>query len=118
MKLLGQRYNGAILEQDYLHTGADGNDRITTKLTEDVAPVFESAKRQAQARPMKDFRFVCEIPETVMTETAKACAKTWGIKAHEALGEIVHSKTDRAKGVLKMLKTSRDLRKFQAKHYS
>ena len=117
-KLLGQRMNGNILERDWMHYGEDGRKKITVEQIEDVTPVFESVKRQAQTGNTKGQRFVCEISETALTEIAKGCAKTWGCKVHEALGEIYKGKTDRAQEALKLMKYGRDYRKFQAKHYA
>ena len=118
-KLLGGRVNGSVVERDWMHYGDDGRKKITVESTEDVTPVFESVKRQAQAGHNKNMgRLVCEVPETVVTEIATKCAKTWGCKTHEALGEIVNGKTSRAKEVLTLLKFSRDYRKFQTKHYA
>jgi hypothetical protein len=116
--LLGIEKLGNRIARDWLHWGEDGRKKITTEITEDVAPVFEQVKAVAQTQTRKGMlRLKCSIPFTVMEDAAKVNGAHWGISTADAYREIVQQKTDRAKQALKLLAESRDYNKFHAKTY-
>lgn len=115
-RLLGTEKNGHITEKYWLHTGDDGSDRITVETSEDVEPIFRSVAQKAAERT-HDFHYVASIPETVITEICKVNANRWGVRAGEVFRELMENKTDRAKGVWRILTQSREYSKLQARSY-
>lgn len=117
-RLLGQEYQGrGVFQKYWLHTGDNGDDHITVENVQDVEPIFESVKRQAQGPQGKDARLVAKIPETVITEVCKVHAKMWGVKPREVFAELMRAKTDRSQKIWRMLTQGRDYSKLQAKTY-
>lgn len=120
-RLLGKQYlGGGRVEKHWLHTGADGTDRITTEIVQDAAPIIASLRHHVDAETLpqrKEMRLKARIPITMMDEAAKVHAAAWGVTSREAFSEIVKQKTDRAKRALRELTDGRDYRKLQAEHY-
>ena len=112
-RLLSRERNGHRIDNWWLHTGDDGNDRITIETVEDVEPTFKRVQHMRDAPKSKDFRHVASIPQTVIEEICRLRAQDWGGKPHEVFNELMRNKTDRAQGVWKMLTLGRDYRKFQ-----
>lgn len=118
MKLLGVEQHGALLEKHWQHIGEDGRKKITVETIQDVAPVFKGVKERAQAPKSKEMRYIGEVPQVLVDDFCYRYAHLWGIRPRQVLKELMEAKTDRAKKVWKMLTTSRDYRKLQAKHYA
>jgi hypothetical protein len=116
-KLLDVEQSGGMVHKTYLHTGDDNKDCISVVTSQDVEPVFNRAKELSQNQG-KEFRFKAAIAGNVINDACYRAAKLWGVSAKEALSEIMSSKTDRSKALLKILSEGRDFRKFQAKHYA
>ena len=49
-KLLGRETVNGITENYWLHTGDDGDDRITVETIHDVEPLFDAVMQKSQAR--------------------------------------------------------------------
>ena len=116
MQLLDVEFNAGILEKTWLHTGANGDDVITTQTLQRAEPSFAKAKALSQNQG-KDFRFSASIPANTINEICYSASKTWGIKPVEVMAEMMSSKTKRSKALWKTLTKGRDFRKFQASHY-
>lgn len=116
-KLIGVDQVGGLVHKTYRHVGDDNRDKITVSTSQDVQPIFDRAKQLSQHQG-KEFRFKAAIAGNVINDACYQAAKLWGVSAKEALQEIMASKTDRSKQLLKMLSEGRDFRKFQAKHYA
>ena len=115
-KLLDVSLSGDIVEKTWVHNGDDNKPRITTQTIQDAEPVFKRAKHLSQNQG-KDFRFAATIPGNIINDICYQCSTSWGISPRKVMKEIVQGKTDRAQKILKLLKHSRDYRKFQAKNY-
>lgn len=115
-KLVSQSVQGDRLWRQWLHTGDDGRDCITTEIKQDVSPIIKATRINAQTKG-KSFRFKANIPITMIDEASALSGKLWGISTREAFQEILSNKTDRSKRLLKTFTEGRDFRKLQAKHY-
>lgn len=116
-KLLDVEQSGGLVHKTWLHNGDDNKDCITVQTSQDVEPVFRRAKELSQNQG-KEFRFKAAIAGNVINAACYQAAELWGVSAKEALQEIMSSKTDRSKSLLKILSEGRDYRKFQAKNYT
>lgn len=117
MRTLGIQRRGDIVDTYYQHLGADNRKKITIQSVQDVEPIMEQVKVEAQNQ-MKGFRLKAKLPAVVIDEACKVCAKVWNISVKDAFSEILTQKTDRAKHALKVLTEGRDFRKLQARHYA
>lgn len=117
MRLLGKETHGGVTDYYWLHTGDDGDDRITVETVEDAEPVFAAVRRQAQGQKSRDFHYKASIPGTVIGEICRLSAPQWGVSTNEVFRELMTNKTDRAQKVWRMLTEGRDYNKLQAKTY-
>ena len=117
MRTLGVERRGDVVDTYYQHLGDDTRKKITIQSVQDVEPIMEQIKAEAQ-NAMKGFRLKARLPAVVIDEACKVCARIWRISVKDAFSEILNQKTDRAKHALKVLTEGRDFRKLQAKHYA
>jgi hypothetical protein len=115
MKLLDVENTGTRIHRTWLHTGDDGRDKLTVETQEDGTAAIQRAKDNAFSRG--GFRLKASIPVTMMEDAAKISAAQWGISVKDAFSELIQTKSDRAKKVMRMLTEGRDYRKLQTKHY-
>jgi len=114
-KLLGREQSGDRRENWWLHTGDDGNDRITVQTVQESDPIIARVDR-VRHDPIdrkSAFRFKASIPATLIEDAARINAKEWGIAYGEAFREIMSNRTDRAQRVWKTMTHGRDYRMFQ-----
>jgi hypothetical protein len=116
--LLSQEWIGGRLEKTWVHIGEDGRKKITVETIQDVEPVWEDAKFRAQNANRKSaLRFKAHITGTQLEDACRIASKTWGIPFRECFAEVMQGKTDRAKGVVKILTEGRDYAKLQARYW-
>lgn len=103
-KLLGTERNGTRVDRYWLHTGDDGNDRITVETVEDVEPILDMNTFEMN-NPVKDIpgigRKVASIPATVIEELCRL--------KKISFRELMAAKTDRAISLWNQLLNDRDL---------
>lgn len=118
MKKVGSEKVGNLTHTDYFHIGDDGRKKITTVTSEDVAPVIQKVKKLSQSVNSKDaFRYKATVSVNMINEACRQAAISWGVRPHQALGEIMAAKTDRSKKLWRTLTEGRDFRKMQARAY-
>lgn len=115
-RLLGVENIGGRVSKDWLHVGDDGRDRITTEIVQDVEPIIRATKEMSDAQLGRrgDFRFVANIPFTLLEDMCRASAIAWGCSVKDAAAEVVSGKTERAQRIIRTLTQGRDFRKLQA----
>lgn len=113
-RLLAQDNIGGRIERWWSHTDDYGNTATTVEAVQDVEPVFEAVKRQADLPRSGDFRYRATIPATVIEDVSKLKASEWGIGKFPAFQEIMAGKTDRSQQVWAEVLYGRDYRRFQA----
>ena len=119
-KLISQEVNlPGVVKKTWLHTDGMGNDNISVEMVQDVSPIFKDVERSAK-NSSKDMPLIAKIPSVLVEQTARECAKIWGVSLKKVFEEIMaseHNQTDRAKVFWTVLCQGRDYRKLQAKHY-
>jgi hypothetical protein len=115
-RLLGVENIGGRISKDWLHVGDDGRDRITTEVTQDVAPVIRATKQMSDAQlGSRGFiRFKANIPETLLEDMCRVAAMASNEKTKDVLAEVLIGKTERAQRIIRTLTEGRDFRKLQA----
>lgn len=114
-RLLWSENVGGRVEHWWRHTGDKGQECLTVETVQDVEPVFDEVKRLSdQQQPGSFFRYRGSVPATLFNELVKQSSITWGVTVRQAFAEIMQGNTDRAQGVLRMLRDGRDYRKLQA----
>jgi len=110
MKLLGAEAIRGGIEKHWLHTGDDGKDRITIETIVDVQPLLKrnAAELSLATESYKgDMHKVASIPVIVIEQMCTL---------HKIpFGELMSSKTDRAKRIWNDLLNGRDFRAFRTK---
>lgn len=111
MKLLGKDIVPGGVEKYWLHTGDDGQDRITIETQVDVEPILNQNKAKYAAASSSfaggDMHEVATIPGIVLEKAAKLHGITWG--------ELMAGKTDKARAALNELLNGREFRAFRTK---
>lgn len=111
MRLLDKENIGGRIEKWWLHTGDDGEDRITVETVQDVEPILDANKRAFNDAPRSydksGMTKVADIPATVIEETCRIK----GIPFRE----FVAAKTDRAQAAWRELLNAREFRAFRTR---
>ena len=110
-KLLHTDNHGDRVEHWWLHTGDDGNDRITIQTVEDVQPLLDRNKEEFNSAPQKfgkgTFHKVASIPATVLEEVCRIREISYM--------ELMQNKSDLAKSIWNHMLNDSTLRAFRTR---
>lgn len=110
-RLLSKEFVGGREELWWLHTGPDGNDRITVESVQDVEPILDQNKREYASAPTRfgdgALHKVATIPATVIEEICR-------IK-QIPFGEMIQGKSDRAQRIWSRLLNDPQFRSFRTR---
>jgi hypothetical protein len=115
-RLLGVENIGGRISKDWLHVGDDGRKKITTEITQDVAPVIRATKQMSDAQigQRGALRFKSNIPITLLEDMCKAAAIASNEQTKDVLAEVMLGETERAQRIMRTLTEGREFRKLQA----
>lgn len=110
-RLLGRENVGGRQELWWLHTGDDGNERITLETVQDVEPLLDQNKREYADAPTRfgdgAFHKVATIPMTVIEEICR-------IKKIP-FAEMIQGRSDKAQHIWNHLLNDPEFRYFRTR---